>query len=220
MLNIKTIISIIALVIVAGGAFLGYSAMKANEMARQETEAKAKAEADAIAQQQKEAESLIARTKCTTVGKNFVVTLDRENSVGQDILIKTVGEDDVPMCKYEKAEADFEIKNTDPEYFKALDGKALVTDLGTSPTGRSVRLYDMTDKKLITEKQYFEDLKIASSTLVYLGLAKAKADVKNCKDFKKITDDGFTPTLVVEKTVNLETFLVKEGKTTKCIASQ
>jgi hypothetical protein len=96
----------------------------------------------------------------------------------------------------------------------------LVTDVGTGPSGRSIRLYDLTDKKLITEKKYFGELALDANILTYFGEAKQKADAKNCKEFKDLTKDGGSAVLTVEKKVDLKTFLVKEGKTTKCLAVQ
>lgn len=218
MKNIKIIIIVVVLVVVLGGGYFVYTVVQDNQKAEEMAAAKVKAD------QQKEQEilaveaSLKARTKCPTVSGYFVVTLDRDGGVGQDILVKQ--KTDGQVCTYVVVGEDFEIKNTDPEYFKALGANALVTDIGTGPSGRSFRLYDLTDKKLVTEKQYFGDLKVASTTLTYIGLAKAKADAKNCKDFKKFETDDLTPNLVIEKTIDLKTYSVKEGKTTSCVASQ
>lgn len=218
MKNIKIIIFAVAALLLVGGGYFAIITIQEQEKAAQVAEAKVREEKAALEQKQAVEAALAARTKCTEVGDYFVITLDHENLVGQDILVKNKVENKV--CKYEVIEGDFEAKSSDPEYFKAIEVNSLVTDLGTGPSGRSFRLYDLTDKKLVTEKQYFGDVNIANSTLTYFGLAKQKADKKNCKEYEQFVKDGLTPNLVVEKKVDLKTLLVKEGKTTKCVASQ
>lgn len=217
MTNIKIISAIIAIIIVVGGGYFFYSDWQTQQLLQQQAEAKAKAEADALAQKQAEEAAIAARTKCTDTDSYTVVTLDRSN-LGQDILVKAKAENQ--ECTYDSAQGMFEVKNSDPEYFKYQAANALVTDVGTGPSGRAIRLYDLTDKKLITEKKYFGELSLSSTTLTYMGEAKQKADAKNCKDYKTLTKDGLSAVLTVEKNIDLKTFLVKEGKTTKCIAVQ
>jgi hypothetical protein len=213
--NISTITTLLVLLLIGGTGYTYYSDMVAQEELAQE---KAKQEQMLQAKKQAEEAALSTRTKCVEGDSFSITTLDREGSVGQDIVVKEKGTN--ATCKYDSVGAVFEIKNTDPEYYKYQAANALVTDLGTGPSGRSIRLYDLTEKKLITEKKYFDELSLASTTLTYFGEAKQKADAKNCKDFKTLTKDGMTAVLTVEKMVDLKTFLVKEGKTTKCIAVQ
>jgi hypothetical protein len=213
--NISIITGLLVVLLIGGAGYTYYSDMVAEEELAQE-----KAKQEQMAQQQKQAAeaALVARTKCTEGDSYSVTTLDHEGSVGQDIVVKEKATG--APCKYDSAGAVFEIKNTDPEYFKYQAANALVTDLGTGPSGRSIRLYDLGEKKLITEKKYFGELTLSSTTLTYSGEAKQKADAKNCKDFKTLTKDGLSAVLTVEKMVDLKTFLVKEGKTTTCIAAQ
>ena len=160
-----------------------------------------------------------ARTKCTDLEKFFVIARDRKDAVGQDIIVKDKGEV-ANACQYLVAEADFNIQNSDPEYFKTLEKNAMVTDVGTGPSGRSFRLYDMQEKKMLTEKKYFGELTVASGTLSYFGLSKVKADKKNCKDYDNLMKDFSNANLVVKKIIDLETFLVKETKESNCVAEQ
>jgi hypothetical protein len=155
----------------------------------------------------REEQALQDRTKCSDAEKYFVVALDRDGVPGQDIVLKTKVEGSTPECKYVVAEGDFELKNEDPQYFKALGSNALVTDVGTGPSGRSLRIYDLGDKSLVTEKKYFGEFSVADDKLTYFGQAKKAA--KDCKDVS-----------TVEKVVDLKTFLVKETKNTKCVAEQ
>lgn len=208
MKNIKIISAIIAIIVLVGGGYLVYSDYQAQEAAQQQRDAQAKAQADAAAQQQAAEAALAARTKCVDVDNYSVITLDHDGAVGQDILVKQ--KQDGAVCKYDATDAVFEVKSADPEYYKFQAANALVTDLGTGPSGRSIRLYDLGDKKMITEKKYFGDLTLVSTTLTYFGEPKQKVTMKNCKD----------GVVAVEKTVDLKTFLVKEGKTTKCVAIQ
>lgn len=209
-------LSILAIVLLGGGYF-GYTYYDEQMQIKAQKEAAEKAQAQALAQRQAEEAAMAQRTKCAEAGDYFVVTLDHNDAPGQDILVKQKA--DGQACKYEVGGDDFEVKSSDPEYFKAIAGTSMITDLGTGPN-RSFRLYDLKDKKLITEKQYFGDLSIKDTTLTYTGLSKQKADAKTCKEFKQITKDGLTPNLVVEKVIDLKTLLVKEGKTTKCVSSQ
>jgi uncharacterized protein YpmB len=205
--NVILIVATVVILIILGGAgYYGYTVIQEREQAKQMAEEKAKAEAEAAAQQKAEEDALLARTKCVNTDKYSIVTLDHADSaVGQDIVVKPTT--DSQDCKYVVNDGDFEIKSADPEYYKFQAANALVTDIGTGPTGRSIRLYDLGEKKLITEKKYFGELTLASSTLKYMGEAKTK--IKSCK--------GDT---VVEKDVDLTTFMVKEGKTSKCVEAQ
>ena len=205
MKNIKLILSIIVLVLLAGGGYFAYTLVQQNQQIKEQADLAVKAQQQAMEEKQAADAALASRTKCVP-GENFtIVTLDHDNAVGQDILVKQ--KTDGQACKYEVADGDFEIKNSDPEYYKFQAANALVTDLGTGPTGRSIRLYDLSEKKLITEKKYFGDLSLSGNTLTYFGEAKTK--IKNCKGDS-----------AVEKIVDLKTFLVKEGKTTKCVEAQ
>jgi hypothetical protein len=210
--KIKIILAVVALAMLGGGVYI-YS-----DYLEQKNIAEARQAAENAEKERKAAEELAfqSRTKCTTSGDYSIITFDRDGQVGQDILVKAKGAE----CKYVASEGDFELKNQDPEYFKALEAKALVTDVGTGPSGRSLRLYDLGDKSLITEKKYFGDMVIKDGTLTYFGESKTKADKKNCSDFAKITEEGFTPVFTVEKIVDLKTFLVKETKNTKCVSVQ
>jgi hypothetical protein len=214
--SIKTIVSVVVALLVLGGGVYVYM-----DMVEQEKIAEEKKAAEQRAAQEKAAaeQALAARTKCGIFGNYFAVTFDHESAVGQDILVRdTAGAE--AACTFAVAEGDFSLVNSDPQYLKGVAGKAVVVDVGTGPSGRSLRIYDLTDKSLVTEKQYFGEMKIASTTLTYLGLAKEKASKKNCKEYDELTKDGGTANLVVEKNVNLETYSVKEGKTTKCVGGQ
>ncbi len=213
--NIIIIISLLVVLLIGGIVYSDYTNMVEQQKIAEE---KAKQERMVLEKQQAEEAAIAAKTKCTDSDKYSIVTVDRSEVVGQDILVKNKVEGE--PCKYDNANSVFEIKNADPEYYKFQAANALVTDLGTGPSGRSIRLYDLTEKKLITEKKYFGELTLKASTLTYFGEAKQKADVKNCKDFKTLTKDGLSAVLTVEKNVDLSTFLVKEGKTTKCVAAQ
>lgn len=219
MKNIKLILGVVALIVIGSGLYYGYTVMEEKDQQRQQAEAKAKAEKTALEQQQAEAAALAARTKCADGDKYFVVAVDHEGGVGQDIQVKDKSAG-TPECKLDGVNSVFEIKNSDPEYFKVQSEDALVTDIGTAPTGRSFRLYDLKDKNMVVEKKYFDELNISTTTLTYFGLSKTKADKKNCADFAQFTKDGLTPNLVVKKTIDLKTYSAKETKETKCVASQ
>jgi hypothetical protein len=205
--NVKIILSVLVVVLLGAGGYYGYTVMQAREEVRKVAEAKAQAEKIAIAQQQAAEQSLAARTKCTATDNYSVTTLDHDGAVGQDILVKAKA--DTSDCKYDAAGAVFEIKNSDPEYFKAQVENSLLTDVGTGPSGRSFRLYDLKDKNMVVEKKYFGELIIASSTLTYFGEPKAKVTLKGCKDV-----------VAVKKTIDLATYSAKETKETKCVATQ
>lgn len=203
--SIKLILSIVvALAVVGGGAYVYMDMAEQERIAEEKRVAEQKLRDQQIAAQQ----ALAARTKCGIFGNYFAVTLDHEGAVGQDILVRdTKGTE--AACTFSVAEGDFSLVNSDAQYLKGIAGKAVVTDVGTGPSGRSLRIYDMTDKSLVTEKKYFGEMTIASTTLTYFGLAKSSP--KGCKEAE---------VLVVEKNVNLETYSVKEGKTTKCVGEQ
>lgn len=213
---IKIILPILIIIAVAGGLYY-YSTILEEEKIAEE-----KVKQQQILVEKQQAEELAEQKKlhCTETDKFFLIAKDHEDNVGQDILIKTKDSTVTNTCKYEVAANDFEIKGVDPEYYKALQENALVTDVGTGPSGRSFRLYDMVDKKLVVEKKYFDEMTVEGGLLTYFGLSKTKADKKNCKDFANFTKDGLTPNLVVKKTIDLKTYSVKEGKETKCVASQ
>lgn len=211
-------IGVVVLVIIGGGGFFGYTMWEDSQKAKAAAEAKAKADADEFAAQQAEAQALAARTKCNDDSSYHVMTLDHDGAPGQDIAVKQKA--DGQACAYDETEAVFTVKNSDPEYFKAIGGNAMITDVGTGPSGRSFRLYDLGDKKMIVEKKYFGDLSVGSTTLTYQGESKTKATASNCSEYKQFTKDGLTPVLTVEKTIDLKSYSVKEGKTTKCVAAQ
>lgn len=214
--SIKLIVSIVvALLVIGGGAYVYMDMVEQEKIAEEKKVAEQKVREEKAAAEQ----ALAARTKCGIFGNYFAVTFDHEDAVGQDILVRdTAGAE--AACQFAPAEGDFSLVNSDAQYLKGIAGKAVVTDVGTGPSGRSLRIYDMADKSLVTEKKYFGEMTIASSTLTYFGLAKEKASKKNCKEYDELTKDGGTANLVVEKNVNLETYSVKEGKTTKCVGEQ
>jgi hypothetical protein len=216
-MNIKTIITVvIAVAILVLGTFVYMDVVEQERLAEEKKVAEQRARDEEAARQQ----AIAAKTKCAKYADFFAITFDRDGGVGQDILVKNNKDGVDIVCDYSAADGDFELKNSDPQYLKGVAGKAVVTDVGTGPSGRSLRIYDLTDKSLVTEKKYFGEMTIASSTLTYFGLAKEKASKKNCKEYDELTKDGGTANLVVEKNVNLETYSVKEGKTTKCVGGQ
>lgn len=217
MQGIKLIVGVVALVLIAGGGYAGYVAWEEDKKEQEALAEKARQERLAKEMKMAEEAKLASRTKCADAGKYFVISLDREGAVGQDILVKKKTEDQNISCKYEVGEGDFEIKNSDPESAVGLGADAFVTNVDTDSKTKSFRLYDLAEGKKITEKQYFGELNLSSTTLVYTGLAKEKASSKNCKEFKKFTDEKLTPTLVVDKTIDLKTYLVKDAKSNKCI---
>ncbi len=214
--NIITILVAVFVLVIVGGGIYMYMDMAEQEKIALE---KKQAEERSIAEKLEAEQALAARTKCGIFGNYFAITFDHEDTVGQDILVRDTAGAEV-ACTFAVAEGDFSLINSDAQYLKGIVGKAVVTDVGTGPSGRSLRIYDMTDKSLVTEKKYFGEMTIASSTLTYFGLAKEKASKKNCKEYDELTKDGGTANLVVEKNVNLETYSVKEGKTTKCVGEQ
>ena len=152
-----------------------------------------------------------AKLKCVEAGNYYVITKDHDGNVGEDILVKTKQDGVTNDCKYVATDSDFEIKGSDAVYFKDIKANAMVVDIGTGPSGRSFKIYDLKDKNVVTEKAYFEDFTITDNVLTYFGLSKNKADAKKCKGEE---------TYVVKKTIDLKTYSAKESKETKCVATQ
>ncbi len=207
-------IAIFALLLVLAGGLYFNSVLEQEKIASE----KVKQEQLALEARQTQEMAEQKRTKCVELENHTVVTYEHENSVGQDILLKDKGA--ITGCKYEVVAGDLEIKNQDAEYFKDVQGNALITDVGTGPTGRSFRLYDLNEKKLLTEKKYFDELNIIDSKLEYFGLSKTKADAINCKDYKTFMKEFGNANIAVKKIVDLKTFLVKETRETMCVANQ
>lgn len=214
--NIIIITIVVILLLLTSGGYFIYT-----DMQEQQRMANEKVKQEQLAIEQKNlAEAEAAKLLKCVDGDDFsVVTRDHKDSVGQDILVKTKGAT-VNGCVFSPVEGDFDLTNADAQYYKAQVANSLLTDIGTGPSGRKFRLYDLKDKSMITEKDYFGELVVASGTLSYFGLPKTKADKNNCKDFAQFTKDGLTPNLVVKKTIDLLTYSAKEGKETKCVANQ
>ena len=88
MKNIKLILSIIVLVLLAGGGYFAYTLVQQNQQIKEQADLAAKAQQQAMEEKQAVDAALAARTKCVP-GENFtIVTLDHDNSVGQNILVK------------------------------------------------------------------------------------------------------------------------------------
>lgn len=218
------IIKILLPLLLIGAIGSGIYFFTVAEQERLEQENKAREERAAlerqVAEQKAQQEAEQKRLACVENTKYYAITKDHAESAGEDILVKTKTEGVTYECKYEVAEGDFEIKGEEAIYLKNLEGGALITDIGTGPSGRKLRIYDLVSKKQITEKEYFEEFTVASNTLTYLGLAKNKADKKNCKEFDTLMKDFGNANLVENKIVDLKTYLVKVDKTTKCVARQ
>lgn len=212
---IITVIVIVVLGVLADGYYYYSQAQEQQKLADQ------KAKEEQIAEQEKQqADAEAAKLlKCFDTDNYSIVTRDHKDSVGQDVLVKAKGANGT-QCVYNPDPSDFDLTNNDPQYYKAQVQNALVTDIGTGPSGRKFRLYDLKDKSLITEKDYYGDLTVASDTLTYFGLSKTKADKKNCKNYADLMKNFNNANLVVKKIVNLQTFLVKETKETNCVANQ
>ncbi len=211
---------LIPVVVVGGLAVGGYLYYQADQEQKAAAEMKAKEQLAMEQKIQAEAEAEQKRLTCTDSTDYYVISRDRDGGVGEDILVKTKIEGFVANCKYEVADGDFEVKNSDPEYFKTIQGNLVITDIGTGPSGRGFRVYDITKKEKAFGQNYFGEINIGSSTVSYLAKSNIKADAKNCKDYKTFMKDFGNAVIVTGLTLDLETLKTKDDKKTSCLAVQ
>lgn len=121
---------------------------------------------------------------CNNYPNYFVITHSLED-VGEAVLIKKkVSVDQKFDCSYNLEEDDFEIKRS-PEFFKAIEGDFLITDIGTGPYPRSLAVYDLRSQKAVFDSGYSVPIDIRDGTITYWKTISEKPNEANCPELEQ-----------------------------------
>jgi hypothetical protein len=155
---------------------------------------------------------------------DFVVISREGVDVGSDIIAhKKSAPHTKASCVFKVRPSDYKIaKGGEAKYVKALQGDMLVLDQGTSPSPRGLSVVDLSRRKEVWSGEYYdqeEDAKTGPQGVTfwrYLGPGKEP----QCKDYKKIVAQSFTPLMVIKGTLSFPGLQFKPQSAAKCVIGQ
>lgn len=162
-----------------------------------------------------------AGIECHDSERHLFIQKDLKDSVGSDILVKykSTADQNIP-CAYTVADGDFEIKNTQAEYFLAFTDNYLVLDSGTAPPPRGLIVYDLRSRKQVFTDMYTKPVAVAGDTITYLSKTAEKPTSKNCPELSQFTQNGLGAVMMTRVSVDLATLKRTILGPSQCMATQ
>lgn len=124
----------------------------------------------------------VSQAECYDKDNYFVIAEDETGSVGSDVLIKyKKSPDQTWPCLYVVEKGDFEVKNTDADYYNGLINHYLVMDSGTGPGKRGLFIYDLnTRAKVYKATKVGRVSAIDKNSVTYYEALDEEPTLQNC----------------------------------------
>jgi hypothetical protein len=155
-------------------------------------------------------------------GEGFQVAYrERADSVGTDIVVRSVTGTGKPACTLKKQPGDASIGGRDDaNYVKGLSGRFLVLDQGTGPD-RTLSIIDLATRKPVVSVGYDdnEPVEIKPGSVSFWAVT-GKGTAANCPAFKEYSANGLEAALIRQTVVSLPEARSQASGPSKCIAQQ
>ena len=166
-------------------------------------------------------ENKVYEESCVGNDKYFVISADRTDDVGTDILVKYKSSSSQNIsCEYLKKDKDFEIKDEGAVYVMALENNFLILDEGTGPFPRGLIIYDLSSRKKVLEDSYSEPVNIKNNIINYWTETTIKANEENCSTYKVNKANFLGSAIETRVSLDLLTLVTKELGEYRCSATQ
>ena len=166
-------------------------------------------------------ENKVYEDSCVGNDKYFVISADRTDDVGTDILVKYKSSSSQNIsCEYLKNDKDFEIKDEGAAYIMALENNFLILDEGTGPFPRGLIIYDLSSRKKVLEDSYLEPVNIKNNIINYWTETTIKANEENCSTYKLNEENFMGSAIETRVSLDLLTLAKKELGEYRCSATQ
>ncbi|MFG1424385.1 hypothetical protein [Roseixanthobacter liquoris] len=165
--------------------------------------------------------ALANEAQCKFGGGFQVISRERTDSVGHDIIARPVPANAAGPCIFAKRSGDIEISTADEaDTVLGLAGTHLVMDRGTGPS-RVLVIYDLAARKVALTLAYDDQVpvKIAASG-VTLAAVTGPASAANCPKFKEYKANGLGAALTIETRIAFPGLARTESGKPRCIAQQ
>jgi hypothetical protein len=157
---------------------------------------------------------------CVSNNKYFVISKNKTDSVGTNILIKYKSSPNQNLsCDYLYSDGDFKIEG-DAEYIMALENNFLILDSGTGPDPRGLIVYDLNLRKKIYEGSYSKPVDVQNNTVNYWAETTKIATEQNCPELKTWQNGGLEAAIDARVSLNLITLIKKESGEYRCSSRQ
>ena len=166
-------------------------------------------------------ENKVYEDSCVGNDKYFVISADRTDDVGIDILVKYKSSSSQNIsCEYLKNDKDFEIKDEGAAYIMALENNFLILDEGTGPFPRGLIIYDLSSRKKVLEDSYLEPVNIKNNIINYWTETTINANEENCSTYKLNEENFMGSAIETRVSLDLLTLVKKELGEYRCSATQ
>jgi hypothetical protein len=158
---------------------------------------------------------------CHASATHVVIEREREDSAGQDFLVKVkAGPDAKIPCVYQVAKSDYEIDGSEDEYFfLGLQGHFLLLDGGTGDV-RSLVVHDLNARKKVFEASTSgEDTQVTEQGVTF-WMQTGEGNAKNCKPFKQYAKSGLGAAIETRATFDFASLQLQKSTQTHCVATQ
>ena len=178
---------------------------------------------------------------CHANGAFLVVAADKEDEVGQRIIVRRAAAAPKPVCSLDAHKDDMVLGDPAPGsddmdafYYIALEGHALLLDNGSGP-GRTLTIFDLKSGKRVLDAPYSlqddncqptngcyspDEFALTDRGVTFWRATTTAATAKNCTKIKSMQKDGFTPTIEEKSSYDFATGKLTGLKTTRCVPYQ
>lgn len=176
-----------------------------------------------------------ARPKCLESDAFIVIARDSSEAAGQDIIARSrqangkAGASDAgkgtgrAACVFRPAASDLRIARGDDNYWvMSLQGTLLVLDQSTGPSPRGLAVFDLAKGGKVWSASY--DDQVAAPKVTADGITfwqyLHEAKPAECRDYKKIKAQSFTPAMIVETRLAFDGLRMTTSGAPRCVAEQ
>lgn len=149
----------------------------------------------------------------------FVAVRQREEEVGEDILVKRKEENGSFDCAYEIASGDREFNLEAGHFFDLSDGHLLI-DQGTAPPPRNIIVMDLETGEEVYRDQYNRPAAVVGDDFTYWKPSDETPTTDNCPELSGWEASGLGAGLEEEVSLNLNDLTVTESGELRCSARQ
>lgn len=157
---------------------------------------------------------------CHETDQFLVVEATKEDTAGNDLLIRKKGEGASDECRYEPGVGDIVIANNDANYFLSFAGEYLVVDSGTAPSPRVLSVYDMNTGVKVFTDSYVAPVSSTGDEITYKTMISMNPSERVCPDTIENEKKGLGTAEIASTTVVLQTLVKTVSPEHECVTTQ
>jgi hypothetical protein len=156
--------------------------------------------------------------QCFQNDRALVVTQERSEEVGTDILVRPPAKGKI-KCEYVERDGDWVIGSPDdPLWYEGLAGSFLVLTRSTGPDGDIV-IYDLTKQELVLDVPADSEITITDDAVTFWQRT-AEGTADTCPEFEEYTSNGLGAIIAEEQVLDLASGRLKATGASRCSATQ